>query len=53
MKAIGVYTPLPIENPESLIEVDLPKPEPTGRDLQVRVKAISVNPVDYKVQHLE
>ena len=27
-----------------------PKPEPKGRDIRVAVKAISVNPVDYKVR---
>jgi NADPH2:quinone reductase len=43
----------PIENPESLVEVDIPQPEPTGRDLRVRVKAVSVNPVDYKVRGRE
>jgi NADPH:quinone reductase-like Zn-dependent oxidoreductase len=26
------------------------KPEPTGRDIRVAVKAISANPVDYKVR---
>ena len=29
-------------------EVELPKPAPSGRDLLVKVEAISVNPVDYK-----
>jgi NADPH2:quinone reductase len=29
-------------------ELDLPKPSPSGRDLLVKVEAISVNPVDYK-----
>jgi alcohol dehydrogenase len=29
-------------------DVELPKPAPAGRDLLVRVEAISVNPVDYK-----
>jgi NADPH:quinone reductase len=29
-------------------ETELPKPSPTGRDLLVKVEAISVNPVDYK-----
>ncbi len=50
MKAIGFYQFLPVENPESLIEVDVPEPEPGARDLLVRVKAISVNPVDVKVR---
>src|SRR3990172_4000141 len=50
MKAIGFYQYLPVEDPESLIEVELPDPEPRGRDLLVRVKAVSVNPVDVKVR---
>jgi alcohol dehydrogenase len=29
-------------------DIELPKPVPAGRDLLVRVEAISVNPVDYK-----
>jgi zinc-binding alcohol dehydrogenase family protein len=33
-------------------EVELPKPAPAGRDLLVKVEAISVNPVDYKQRKL-
>jgi len=50
MKAVGLYKYLPIDHPESLIDLELPRPEPRGRDLLVRVKAISVNPVDAKVR---
>ena len=50
MKAVGLYKYLPIDHPESLIDVEVPKPEATGRDLLVRVKAVSVNPVDTKVR---
>ncbi|CAB1078071.1 Zinc-type alcohol dehydrogenase-like protein [Olavius algarvensis Delta 1 endosymbiont] len=50
MKAIGFYQYLPVENPESLVAVEVPTPEPDGRDLLVRVKAVSVNPVDVKVR---
>ncbi|NID05606.1 zinc-binding alcohol dehydrogenase family protein [Luteibacter jiangsuensis] len=52
MKAI-VYTQhgLPIQDPRSLVEMDLPKPVATGRDLLVAVKAVSVNPVDTKVRN--
>jgi len=50
MKAVGLYQYLPIEKPDSLVDLDLPKPEPTGRDLLVRVEAVSVNPVDTKVR---
>jgi len=50
MKAIGFYQYLPVDNPDCLIEVDLPDPAPSDRDLLVRVKAVSVNPVDTKVR---
>ena len=50
MKAIGYKTPGPIEGEASLVDIDLPEPSPTGRDLLVEVKAVSVNPVDYKVR---
>jgi len=29
-------------------DIELPKPSPAGRDLLVKVEAVSVNPVDYK-----
>jgi len=48
MKAVGLYKYLPIDHPESLLDLDVPKPVAAGRDLLVRVKAISVNPVDTK-----
>lgn len=50
MKAIGFYQFLPVEDPESLVEVEVPTPEPGDRDLLVRVQAVSVNPVDVKVR---
>jgi zinc-binding alcohol dehydrogenase family protein len=50
MKAIGYYQPLPIDNPESLQDIELPAPVAGARDLLVRVKAVSVNPVDTKVR---
>ncbi|PQV50853.1 zinc-binding alcohol dehydrogenase family protein [Paraburkholderia sp. BL21I4N1] len=50
MKAVGLYRYLPIDNAEALVDVDIPKPEATGRDLLVKVEAISVNPVDTKVR---
>lgn len=51
MRAVGYQTSLPIENPSSLQDIDLPKPTPSGRDLLVEIKAISVNPVDTKVRN--
>ncbi len=50
MKAIAYQKPLPIEHAESLQDVTLPDPAPTGHDLLVEVKAISVNPVDCKIR---
>ncbi|MCQ6558776.1 zinc-binding alcohol dehydrogenase family protein [Paenibacillus mendelii] len=50
MKAVGLLRYLPIDQPESLIDVTLPKPVPVGRDLLVKVMAVSVNPVDTKVR---
>ena len=50
MRAVGLYQHLPIEKPDSLVDLELPKPEPAGRDLLVRVEAVSVNPVDTKVR---
>lgn len=50
MKAVGLTRYLPIENPESLEDVVIEKPKATGRDILVKVAAISVNPVDTKVR---
>ncbi|HEX7053317.1 MAG TPA: zinc-binding alcohol dehydrogenase family protein [Burkholderiales bacterium] len=33
---------------DSLVDIELPKPSPAGRDLLVKVEAVSVNPVDTK-----
>jgi zinc-binding alcohol dehydrogenase family protein len=50
MKAIGFDHPLPIDQPGALKDIELPAPQPGPRDLLVRVKAVSVNPVDTKVR---
>ena len=50
MKAVAIKDYLPIDNPASFHDVDLPKPEPEGRDILVAIKAIAVNPVDVKVR---
>ncbi|WP_313651785.1 zinc-binding alcohol dehydrogenase family protein [Pseudomonas soli] len=51
MKAI-VFTQhgLPLTDPASLYDSDLPAPVPGPRDLLVEVRAIAVNPVDTKVR---
>ena len=48
MKAVGLYRYLPVDDPESLVDVEAERPTPGGRDLLVRVEAVSVNPVDVK-----
>jgi zinc-binding alcohol dehydrogenase family protein len=48
MKAVAFTRSLPIADPQSLIDVALPDPVPSGHDILVRVAAVSVNPVDTK-----
>ena len=50
MRAVGYQDSLPIKNEASLLDIELPAPVPTGRDLLVAVRAVSVNPVDTKVR---
>jgi len=47
MRAIGYRRASP--ELDHLEAFDLPRPKPEGRDLLVEVRAVSVNPVDYKV----
>jgi zinc-binding alcohol dehydrogenase family protein len=53
MRAVGYRRCLPIADPESLLDVELPDPVPGPRDLLVEVRAVSVNPVDTKVRTRE
>lgn len=46
MTAVGYKRALPIDDPESLLDVTLPEPVPEPHDLLVDIKAICVNPVD-------
>ena len=46
--AIASTGPLPIEDPASLIDIELDLPEPGPNDLRVRIEAVSVNPVDVR-----
>ena len=50
MRAVGYRSSLPITAPQALVDLDLPKPEASGRDLLVKIEAVSVNPVDTKVR---
>ena len=42
MKAIGLRTSLPVNDPECLFEFETETPAPEPRDLLVRVRAVSV-----------
>jgi zinc-binding alcohol dehydrogenase family protein len=50
MRAVGYQKSLPIEDESALVDIDLPTPEPKGRDLLVEIRAVSVNPIDTKVR---
>ena len=47
MRAIGYRKASPAL--DHLEAFDIPRPQPESRDLLVEVRAVSVNPVDYKV----
>ena len=48
MHAIALTEGLPIDDERSLVDVELPDPQPGPRDVLVEVRAASVNPVDVK-----
>jgi zinc-binding alcohol dehydrogenase family protein len=50
MRAVGYKHSRPIDQADSLIDLEIEKPTAQGRDLLVEVKAVSVNPVDTKVR---
>jgi len=50
MKAVALSRYLPITDPESFLDVDLPRPVPTSHDILVEVHAVAVNPVDTKLR---
>ncbi len=50
MRAVGYFAPGPITSPNSLVDIELPRPSATGCDLLVEVCAVSVSPVNYKVR---
>ena len=50
MKAIGYKENLPSTDVNSLQDIEVETPKATGKDILVEVKAISVNPVDYKIR---
>ncbi len=50
MKAVALTHYLPVEDPNAFLDMNLPKPTPSGRDILVAVKAVSINPVDTKLR---
>lgn len=50
MKAVAYQTTGPIEREDALQDITLDKPRAGGRDLLVKVHAVSVNPVDAKLR---
>lgn len=50
MRAVAYRVPGPVERAQVLVDVDLPIPVPSARDLLVEVRDISVNPVHTKVR---
>lgn len=52
MKAIGFKQSLAITEKNSFIEFETEKPTPEGFDLLVKIAAISVNPVDFKIRQI-
>lgn len=49
MKAVAVTRYLPPEQPEALLDVELPDPIPGPRDLIVRIEAVALNQLDLRV----
>ena len=50
MKAVGYRNAGPVSDSQALEDITLPVPSPTGRDIRVAVRAVSVNPVDTKIR---
>ncbi|MDK4716053.1 zinc-binding alcohol dehydrogenase family protein [Rhizobium sp. CNPSo 4039] len=50
MKAIGYKQAGSLDREDALVDIELPRPSVSGRDILVEVEAISVNPVDTKIR---
>ncbi len=50
MRAVAYQHSLPITDSNALLDIEIPKPLALGRDLLVKIEAISVNPVDTKIR---
>ena len=50
MKAVAYKIPGSIDRDDALLDITMDKPTAQGRDLLVKINAVSVNPVDTKVR---
>lgn len=50
MRAIGYNKDSAVGGDDAFQDIEIPTPTPTGQDILVEVKAISVNPIDYKLR---
>lgn len=50
MKAVGYTHSLPINDPDALQDIEIPMLAASSHDLLIKVQAIAVNPVDYKIR---
>jgi NADPH2:quinone reductase len=50
MKAVAYKKSLPMSDPKVLEDITVEKPHASGKDILVKVEAISVNPVDAKAR---
>ena len=50
MSAVAMLDSLTADQPDFLVDVEIPVPTPGSRDLLVEVEAVSINPVDTKVR---
>ncbi|MEZ5648973.1 MAG: zinc-binding alcohol dehydrogenase family protein [Burkholderiaceae bacterium] len=50
MQAVVCPAALPADDPDCLVDAELPVPSPAADDLLVRVHAVSVNPIDTKMR---
>lgn len=50
MSAVGLFDSVSSDQPDFLVDVNIPRPTPGSRDLLVEISAVSINPVDTKVR---
>jgi len=50
VRAVAFTRSLDSTDPAALIDIELPRPSTSGHDVLVEVRAVSVNPVDYRIR---